>query len=349
MLDWEFDELVDDVLVGVEDSNLYLNPISVVAVNLDDYESAIINGEVEEVTVILSIFMTPFKNLIMKTYDYNILNEIIEKYNSMDKNRFTKHQKEVLEEMIRFYDENIYKMKLWGRDKDEKEIFRQVILDEDGNKKLVEIKNESVDKEVITTTKSEYPELSNFITNCKETKEFDNNKFLELIKNIENLPLDTNREKLYLLYEINNNIWDFPYYDIRDEDRKMNLDGRYERKKILEGLVIKLGIKPKEIVSYKDFEEIKRKVKKYDRELEDKISEADFLELYNLINGFYNEMMEKICNEKFYIWCDYKKKLSSNKVEGIEEEYQKRLTSNKEEKRKEIDSFDEILKDIWGR
>ena len=57
-------------------------------------------------------------------------------------------------------------------------------------------------------------------------------------------------------------------------------------------------------------------------------------------------MMEKICNEKFYIWSDYQKKLSSNKAEGAEEEYQKRLTSNKEGKRKEIDDFDEMLKDI---
>ena len=124
----------------------------------------------------------------------------------------------------------------------------------------------------------------------------------------------------------------------------MNLDGRYERKRILDGLVRKFGIKPEEVINYKDIEEIKRRVKIYD--LKGEISDTDFLVLYNLINSFYNEMMEKICNEKFYIWSDYKKKLSSNKAEGAEEEYQKRLTSNKEGKRKEIDDFDEMLKDI---
>ena len=56
--------------------------------------------------------------------------------------------------------------------------------------------------------------------------------------------------------------------------------------------------------------------------------------------------MEKICNEKFYIWCDYKKKLSLNKTEEVEEEYQKLLKINKNEKNMEIEKFSEILKSL---
>ena len=46
--------------------------------------------------------------------------------------------------MIKKYDENIYIMKLWGRDENRREVFRQVVLDEEGNKKLVEIKEEVI-------------------------------------------------------------------------------------------------------------------------------------------------------------------------------------------------------------
>ena len=140
MLDWEFDELIEDIQIDMEDSNEDLDPRELIAASLDDYESDIVKGEVEEITVILSMFMTPFKNLIMKTSDYNILNKTIEKYNLMDKNNFTNHQKEKIEEMIDFYNENIHKIKLWGRDKERREIYHQVVLDEQGNRILLEIK-----------------------------------------------------------------------------------------------------------------------------------------------------------------------------------------------------------------
>ena len=143
MLDWEFDELIEDIQIDMEDSNEDLDPRELIAASLDDYESDIVKGEVEEITVILSMFMTPFKNLIMKTSDYNILNKTIEKYNLMDKNNFTNHQKEKLEEMISFYNEKIYMMKLWNGREDGKDIFYKVVLDEEGNKKLIEIKEEN--------------------------------------------------------------------------------------------------------------------------------------------------------------------------------------------------------------
>ena len=65
----------------------------------------------------------------------------------MDKNKFKINKKEKLEEMINFYNENIHKIKLWGRDKERREIFRQVVLDEKGNKILVEIKEETENSE----------------------------------------------------------------------------------------------------------------------------------------------------------------------------------------------------------
>ena len=262
----------------------------------------------------------------------------------MDKKKFTSYQREKLEEMIKFYTENISKIKLWGWDKERNEKYYQVVLDEEGKQILLEIQEENNKEKIMLNNKMKYPELSDFISKCKKTKDFNNINFLELIGNISNLSLNTSKEKLELICEINNTIWDFPYYDIRDEELKMNLDGRYERKKILEGLVKKLNIDNSEIVNYKDIEEIKRKIKIYD--LKNEISNDDFLTLYNLINSFYNEIMEKICNEKFYIWCDYKKKLSLNKTEEVEEEYQKLLKINKNEKNMEIEKFSEILKSL---
>ena len=344
MLDWEFDELVEDIQEDMENLNKKRNPEDLIVMSLDHYENAFEEGEIKKITIILSMFMVPFKNLIIRTFDYKVLNETIKNYSIMDKNYLTNHQKEKLEEMINFYNEKIYMMKLWNGVEDGKDIFYQVVLDEEGNKKLVEMKEENNKEEVTVTNEQKYPELNDFISNCKKTKDFDNNKFLKLIEDIGKLTLNTNKEKLDLVFEINNIMWDFPYYDIRDEERKMNLDGRYERKKILEGLVKKLNIELSELVHYKDIEEIKEKVKRYN--LNEDVSDEDFLTLYSLINSFYNEMLETICTVSFYIWNDYKTKLSKGREEGAEEEYKKRLAGSKEEKKKVIENFNNILGSI---
>ena len=143
MLDWEFDEIIEDVQECMEDFNENTDPRDLVARTLDYYEDALKEGEIEKIINVLPMFIVPFKNLIMKTSDYNILSNIIEEYNLIDKNNLTRHQKDKLEEMIKKYDENIYIMKLWGRDENRREVFRQVVLDEEGNKKLVEIKEEN--------------------------------------------------------------------------------------------------------------------------------------------------------------------------------------------------------------
>ena len=144
MLDREFDELVEGIQEWMEDLNEIKNSKDLVVISLDQYEGAFEEGEIKKITAILSLFMVPFKNLIIRTFDYKVLNETIKNYNLMDKNYLTDHQKEKLEELISFYNEKIYTMKLWDRIEDGKDIFYKVVLDEEGNKKSVEIKEEVI-------------------------------------------------------------------------------------------------------------------------------------------------------------------------------------------------------------
>ncbi|MCP1226453.1 hypothetical protein [Sebaldella sp. S0638] len=139
MLDSEFDELMEDVEESVKEFNETTDLKDLIARSLDYYEELLEEGEIERLTAILSIFGVAFKNLLMTTFNYNFLNETIKNYDLMNKSNFTNHQKEKLEEMIDFYNENIGKMKIWCGTKNDEKVFCRIIFDEDGNKKMVKI------------------------------------------------------------------------------------------------------------------------------------------------------------------------------------------------------------------
>ena len=123
MLDWEFDDLVRDVQEGIEIFSEVCEPFDLISICSDEFESAFEDEEIAEITVIVSMFYAQSKFLFMKKFDYNLLENTIKKYNEINKNIVTMHQQKKLEEMIDFYNENIHKIKLWGRDKERREIY----------------------------------------------------------------------------------------------------------------------------------------------------------------------------------------------------------------------------------
>ncbi|MCP1226454.1 hypothetical protein [Sebaldella sp. S0638] len=147
MLDWEFDELIEDVQEGMKMAKEDSDHFSLMAICLNDFENAFEIGEISEIIVILSMFIIQFECLVIKSGHYKLLEETIKKYVEMDKENITLHQKRKIEETIDFYNKNIEKMKIWCGTKNNEKVFCQIIFDEDGNKKMVEIGENILDSD----------------------------------------------------------------------------------------------------------------------------------------------------------------------------------------------------------